>query len=143
MSISLLVVNIPQEKIKLFNYFTELRGVIINSADYNRLEIPVLQQQKKYFKRHDIRTSRYTRSFGPITEEVTIPQPIQDSPKIEPLRPFWLSTAIGYIGSGIVTFSGEARTTKRITVPSATQSIRKKDEGVVMRMNFRHILRGV
>ena len=123
--------------------FTERKGVILNSADYNRLKLPIFQRKQKYFKRHEIRTARNTRSFVPVTEEVAIPQPIQDSPLIEPIQPFWLSTAIGYIGSGIVTFSGESRTTKRVTVPSSTTSIRKKDEGAVMRMNFRHVLRGV
>ena len=124
-------------------FFIELRRLILDSAEYNRLEMPILQQKLKHFKQHDIRTVRNTRSFGPITKEVAIPEPIQDSPKIEPLRPFWYSTAIGHIGSGIVTFSGESRTTKRVTVPSPNSSIRKKDEGVVTRMNFRHILRGV
>ena len=107
------------------------------------MKLPIFQRKQEYFKRHDIRTARNTRSFVPVTEEVAIPQPIQDSPLIEPIQPFWLSTAIGYIGSGIVTFSGESRTTKRVTVPSSTTSIRKKDEGAVMRMNFRHVLRGV
>ena len=110
----------------------------------------------KYHKRHDLYSDKKARKGPVVSYDPKVWNVSQDTPKIEHLQPSWLATALVNLGYHFGTLSEENRsspdnnTARTNTIRTLVQMYKHKqipgkfltDRDTIMRLNFRHVLRG-
>ena len=119
----------------------ELNGMVRKSAPKNKgMKMPVFGQ--KYYKRHDLYNGKNERNDSGFAYDPILRNLIQDTPKIEHLRPSWLATALVNLGRHLGTIPEGTRSSHEGSKPSPVRSSIVTDRDTIMRLNFRHVLRG-
>ena len=116
-------------------------GVILDNRDTKMMEIPVLSTN--VFKRHDLFLGNDVRNHVGVSYQPEYPTHGRDSPKIELLQPFWLAKALDNLGRHLGNRPGDQRYPPRQSnTPTPTEASIVTDRDTIMRLNFRHVLRG-
>ena len=129
------------DKSQLFR--KELNAMVLkNAADSDTTKMPLFGPN--YYKRHDLYSGKKARNDSVVSYDPTFWNLSKDTPKIKHLQPSWLATALVNLGRHLGTLSEENRSSSdRSGV--RTSPIRANivtDRDTIMRLNFRHVLRG-
>ena len=113
-----------------------------NAAHSKTTKMPVFGP--KYYKRHDLYNGKKARNNSVVSYAPKGWNLRQDTPKIEHLQPSWLAAALVNLGLHLGTLSEENRSSpdrSSIRKTPITANI-VTDRDTIMRLNFRHVLRG-
>ena len=94
------------------------------------------------FKRHDVAKGQNDHSYDGFSYEPRYEPTEPDSPRIVQLKPSWLASAMASLGRHIGTTPQKVTLNTGERMPPSTKGRVITDRNTIMKLNFRHVLRG-